>query len=135
MDENKKTVLDELLVKYKVEPVGCGYIDCIILKENVENFVRELTALGIEITAVSWWCHCTDENKGKYGCPHGLGGPVSVYHDGWFSETCELYSTDFSNDKIMSYIFDEFPAHEHYLPCMVPALCLDVPDDWKNNSK
>ena len=85
----KKAQLDNILVKYKAEPVGWGYVDCIILNDDLAGFVNEITALGIKIKGFTVWCHCTDENKELYGCPHGFGGPKSIYHDGWFSEMCD----------------------------------------------
>ena len=45
--------LEKLLTKYKVQPVGIGYIDCIVMMDNFEDFIKEIPSLGILITDVS----------------------------------------------------------------------------------
>ncbi|WP_423410356.1 hypothetical protein AABM38_10685 [Heyndrickxia sp. MSNUG] len=45
--------LEFLLAKYKVQPVGSGYFDCIVMKANLEMFIKEITDLGILITETS----------------------------------------------------------------------------------
>ena len=149
--------LDDLLVKYKVQPVGWGYIDCITMKDNFADFITEISELGIVIDYVSWWCYVNPQNPINMGCPHGLGGPVSDYYEGWFSE---LQSYEFGNDieiaeKIKSYnmqkivelnrktlieIRNKLEKPFQYTPtdfipenkCVTPALWLLVPDDWRN---
>ncbi|MEH7885205.1 hypothetical protein V7654_12900 [Bacillus sp. JJ1609] len=149
--------LDCLLAKHKVQPVGSGYIDCIVLKGNLDEFINEITALGILITNVSWWCYVDPSDKEAKECPHGLGGPVSEHYEGWFSE---LQNDDFSvdDDKISSILnsynenliytinmqtLDEIKTilktPFRYTPtdyiegnkCVMPGLWLLVPDDWE----
>jgi len=84
--QKRKQQLDYLVLKHKGQPVGDGYIDIIVSRDNYAAFVEDLTTNKFAIVAVSWWCHCTPENKTRFGCPHGYGGPKSIYFDGWFSE-------------------------------------------------
>lgn len=130
---DKKIKLDQLLRKYQVQPVGFGYIDCITKKENVLGFVEDLSLLGIRITGITWWCYCKPEANPGIGCPHGGGGPRSRYFDGWFSEMYQYMPTDIrSNDEVVPYIFEIWPGDENYLPCLIPAFCLEVPEDWRS---
>jgi hypothetical protein len=137
LDENIKKSLDEILAKYKVQPVGWGYIDCITIMDNVREFIQSLTDLGINIYAISWWCHCANwviygDNK-ETGCPHGGGGPESKYFDGCFSEMYQIPNMEFSNNgDVLHFILNEWQNHKEYLPCLVPAFWLNVPDDWRN---
>ena len=135
--DKTKIQLDGLLVKYKAEPVGRGYIDCIIMNDDLVEFVDEITALGIKIIGFTVWCHCTDEHKEQYNCPHGLGGPESTYHDGWFSEMYfdDSYFEVENNERVVDMIFNRLPMKSWYSPCIMPALWLDVPDSWRNKQQ
>lgn len=149
--------LDELLIKFKVQPVGWGYIDCIILKDLLNDFITEISSLGIIIQFVSWWCYVNPRNKDS-GCPHGMGGPISLYYDGWFSELqndmlslneidiqviLDNFERDFIielNKRISDRIINTLEIPFKYTPhdyiqgnkCVTPALWLFVPDDWRN---
>ena len=123
----EKRHLDEIIEKYNVQPVGWGYIDCIVTFDNVFDFINDLSEVNISITGVTWWCHCKDENS---GCPHGMGGPVSKYYSGWFSEMWYPLVEFENNQQVVFYIKN--PADNEILECFVPALWLDVPDDWEN---
>ena len=117
--------LDNLMRQYKVQPVGKGYIDCIVSLEDVFTFISGLS--DIRIDGLTWWCHCKDQNS---GCPHGMGGLPSEYYDGWFSELC-LPLTEFeSNEQATAYL--ETLDASNILECFRPALWLDVPDAWMN---
>jgi len=130
---NKKDELDKLLSTFKVQPVGWGYIDCITTKENVPGFIRTLIDLGIKVTDITWWCHYPMEGNKEKGCPHGGGGPKSIYFDGYFSEMYQIPNIKIKdNNEIVPYIFNEWPATKEYLPCLIPAFWLDVPDNWRN---
>jgi len=148
--------LEILLQKYKVQPVGNGYIDCIIMKENLEEFVEELTTLGIVISDVTWWCYVNPDDIDT-GCPHGMGGPRSKHYKGWFSELqnkmyeveeeiintiLESYNkgliklTNISTiDGINNLLREPFRyTPKEYIKgnkCVMPALWLLVPDDWR----
>jgi hypothetical protein len=140
--------IESLLFKYKVEPVGTGYIDMITANELVEGFIDELTNMGLVVEGITWWCHCTKKSEEALGCPHGMGGPISNYYDGWFSETdiqmfipsdnlekitTDSYGKDVKsiNARVIKYIKQEFPKSKSYVECLVPSLWLFVPDDWE----
>ena len=119
--------LDNLMKQYKVQPVGKGYIDCIVTWENVFCFVDNLSKIDIKIRGLTWWCHCKDQSS---GCPHGMGGPLSEYYGGWFSEM-QFPLVEFeSNEQVIAYL--KAPNDPNILGCFVPALWLDVPDGWVN---
>ncbi len=149
--------LDDMLVKYKVEPVGWGYIDCITLRDTLNGFVNEISNLGLAINYVTWWCYVNPASPLNDGCPHGMGGPKSKFFDGWFSE---LQSYEFGNDieinvEMESYSKQKTTCLNHetykailkklekpfqytptdYIPenkCVMPALWMLVPEDWRN---
>lgn len=158
LNSNKETFLDQiehLLQRHKVQPVGNGYIDCILLKENLDQFINDISALGILISDVSWWCY-VDPNQ-SLGCPHGMGGPKSEYYEGWFSELQnDMYEVDQGriasvmesydmnlissiNKQTINRIHEILKHPFRYTPseyieenkCVMPALWLLVPDDWK----
>ncbi|MEA4831534.1 MAG: hypothetical protein VB118_02820 [Oscillospiraceae bacterium] len=132
-DRETKNALDKLLLSYKVQPVGWGYIDCIVMIENVTEFISSLTKISIKVTEITWWCHNAIGGNIKTGCPHGGGGPRSIYYDGWFSEMYQIPNTIIQdNNEIVSYVFHEWPNNKVYLPCLIPAFWLNVPDDWRN---
>lgn len=141
--------IELLITKYKVEPVGNGYIDMIINNDLVEEFISELTKSNIIVEGVTWWCHFTKTSEIEIGCPHGMGGPISDYYEGWFSETqIPIYEVTTDkviridmntlsngvkeiNSQVINYIKYDFPKSDEYLKCLVPALWLLVPEDWK----
>lgn len=123
-----KSKLDELIVKYKIQPVGNGYIDCIVLLENAINLINDLTDLSITVKGLTWWCHCKESSQ---ECPHGMGGPESKYYNGWFSEM-NVPLVEFKNNKqAVEYI--STLNDDDVLECFVPALWLDVPSNGKTN--
>lgn len=155
---DKQKQLDELIVKFAVYSSGTVYGDIIVPRNNVADFIYALTTLGIAVNSVSWWCNATDENKNKYSCPHGYGGPMTRV--GWFSEMChdfdEIHAmererflsldTEFEsetikiiNDKVMKLIHNKRTttyADETFLtfqnnPCLTPGFDLYVPSCWK----
>ncbi len=124
-----KGKLNFLLLKHKVQPVGKGYSDCIVSPENLRDFVNALTKEDVRIKGLTWWCHSTEQNKKNYGCPHGLGGPLSVYHNGMFSEmSLDLVEFE-SNNEVLDYVFNVAPNLPYYSPCFTPALWLDIDFD------
>ena len=122
----KKELIDKLIEKYKVQTVGTGYFDCIVSKDHAKDFIKELDEIGVKVVSVDWWCHCTSTNKEKYGCPHGLGGPKSLYYSDWFSELTHYEKDGFaSNLDVIDYIFHEAPKEKYYSPCLFPSLWLE----------
>jgi hypothetical protein len=122
-----------LLFAYKIQPVGWGYIDCINIKENLNGFIKSLIELGIKVTDISWWCHCAIGGNKETGCPQRGGGPWSKYFDGWFSEMYYYPNVEIKdNNNIIPYIFNKWPKTKEYLPYLIPAFWLNVPNHWKN---
>jgi hypothetical protein len=134
--------IDLLLEKYKVQPVGKGYVDLIVNPSLVVEFIEDLSKLGVLIKEIGWWCHVTEESKSSLGCPHGLVGPRCRYEEGWFSETLlfENFSERFEedlynlesikeiNETIIDYIKVGAPRNPEYSKCFYPGLWLLMPD-------
>jgi hypothetical protein len=164
LDNQKQEQLDNLIEKYAVYSNDTVYGDIIVPRDNFVEFINCLTNIGVVINSIDWWCNATDENKNKYGCPHGYGGPMTKV--GWFSEMshdfddiCKIESdlflsldTDFKtevvkkiNDKSIgliqnkrtnTYVDGTFLTFKNN-PCLTPGLDLYVPNDWekKKNDK
>lgn len=161
LEQNKAQVqpwLDELLLKYKGQPIGWGYADIIIPRELVTDFIHELSRQGIAVWSVTWWCHCVPDNPKSIGCPHGGGGPQSKYYGGWFSEcywaddeipqdildrlnnTFTIADVEAINEKVLQIILNKkisTGANDNYLlferdHCLTPAFWPHVPDDWRS---
>jgi len=143
---NIQIKIEELLEQYKSQPVGTGYIDIIVNMKLIKGLISELANIGVAINGVTWWCHCLDDHE-----PHGLGGPSSIYYNGWFSEMgVEYESLDLDdelyekletrevtrdqieaiNNSIILYV-TEFTKNELFYECMYPAIWLHVPKEWK----
>ncbi len=89
LEANKKAIIEQLeliFTQYSVEPVGGGYIDCIVQKSHLVDFTQDLSMLGIAISDCSWWCYVDTSISKETGCPHGIGGTKSKYYKGWYSE-------------------------------------------------
>ena len=143
-------MLDAILRENDLRPVGTGFIDIITQTDRCPGFVTCVSDLGIAIEMVTLWCHCTDENRQRYGCPHGYGGPKC--DGGYFSEMCERDSFEITmdalsssapgalkhevhkcNEQAMNYVRDGMKRRSDYSPCFVPGFWLAVPDKWKNS--
>lgn len=151
LKRNQETVqknLDRLIDEFDGIPVGNGYIDIIILRERYVDFINRLTELHLAIECISWWCHATDENIGKFGCPHGFGGPMTQF--GWFSEMCEYHDIDKDaighleneytsesvrriNEMAAKMIMDNLAFQKRI--CLTPGFWIRVPDDWIRETK
>ena len=143
--------IEGLLEKYQVQPVGNGFVDLITEKEKSLNLIDEFSSLSVAVSSISWWCLCTDETKSKYGCPHGMGGPLNRYGEGMFSECVQYPIFDVSevlsqihknsmtpepfsikcNEAVANYIIKIFPTESFYSPCLYPGLWLQVPENWR----
>ena len=142
MDKKK---LDAIIDLHKAQPVGDGYIDIIVLRENCGPFITDLIKNGFKITNVSWWEWCLNNEKNQYG----LGGPRSKYFDGWFAELPVdvddiQYEKESENEDIIKIIYghiatktiiypDEILSYKQNI-WLTPALWIDVPQDWKNKN-
>lgn len=162
LDSHNQEQLDEVIKQYDLYIVnGKNYSDIIVLKENFEGFINGLTTIGITIENITWWCKATEENKIKYGCPHGLGGPMTKF--GWFSEIVqefedlsEIETSLFNdlkynltpitiksiNDKAIDIIqnkqtityADGTSLTFKDNPCLTPGFDLCVPMEWRYNT-
>jgi len=161
LEENEEVIinkLEKIMINYKVQVVGSGYIDCIIMKDNLEDFIKEVGDLGILISGASWWCYVNPTESKNTDCPHGMGGPSSIYYEGWFSELQnDFYELDKkSKDKVISF-YDvktiyylnmrtmitikkilnkpfKYTSNDYIdgNKCVQPGLWLLVPRTWKN---
>ncbi len=144
--------VERLLEKSRTTPVGDGFIDIITPADNIESFLESMTNLGIAINVVTLWCDCTPNNKDRYGCPHGFGGPR--YESGYYSEMCERDPFDVAksypdliaddaapedlvnkyNAAVREYVETGIKSRPEYSPCLVPGFWLVVPKAWKRQS-
>jgi|WetSurMetagenome_2_1015567.scaffolds.fasta_scaffold161160_2 hypothetical protein len=141
-----KAELDKLLVDYGGQPVGSGYTDIIVKRENYKAFVDAILSNGIKIYSITWWEYCEFFGiEPKYG----MGGPQSHFYPGWFAEICSSDDTDFDevdvtkdnqatkNDIIRIvenrtfHFFNDTFSFQNYEP-LTPAFWLIVPNDWVN---
>lgn len=158
LDKQKQEQLEVLIEKYAVYSSDTAYGDIIVPRDCFMEFINGLTDIGVAIDSILWWCNATEENKSKYGCPHGYGGPMTKV--GWFSEMVhefdeirELYQDLFLsldnnfkaetlkkiNDKAIELIQNKrtithadgtFLTFQDNL-CLTPGLDLYVHNDWK----
>ena len=135
--KNVKSILDKTILELKIQPVGNGYIDLIVRKENINNFINILNRLDIKIEGITWWCLVESENN---TCPQGMGGPKNRYGEGYYSEIPmdEIISfpiidaTEENNKQYADYIFITSPKDDNFVQSYTPAFWLTVPDDWQN---
>ena len=138
-----KIKLDEILEKNKAQPVGYGYIDIIVSRDNYKVFISDLVENGFNIECISWWEWCPNRKENEYG----LGGPESNYYEGCFSElpidVDEIKSVDGikTEDLILEIInrieektvlFTDEKVTFKQNKWLTPAIWIDVPDYWRN---
>jgi len=148
--ERFQSAIETLLEKHQAQPVGIGYIDLILKKENALHLISELTNLSVAVYSLTWWCHFTLETASQLGCPHGYGGPSDKFGEGMFSEcvypdfdvfelpepidenslSVEVF-VDKCNTLVVDYLQNILPTEKFYSPCLYPGLWLRVPDVWK----
>ncbi len=119
--ENYDMLSRDDLKTYKIQPVGDGMIDLICPIENVVAFIDFCSTRSIQIKGFTWWCHVTDKHE-----PCGMGGPKSIYFDGWFSEIQmdTLISFD-TNEDYRNYLMTEWKNSSDYKECYWPAFWLE----------
>ncbi len=132
-----KEKLDTILTLYKAQPIGRGYIDVIVKRENVRQLIEELILGGVQINRITWWEYVESNTKRK---GYGMGGPASRYYEGWFSELC--FGDDELNTTVIEDIMkiienkeitfgDGEKINYKQEECLTPALWLDVPNHWE----
>ena len=134
----EKKDLDHILALHKAQPVGSGYIDIIVKRENVHQIIESLVSSGVQIKTITWWEYVDSlPKKAKYG----MGGPKSNFYDGWFSEICFGEDDINTNNKVeilkvienkeIHFADGEIVRYQEQ-ECLTPALWLEVPEEWKN---
>lgn len=133
-----KCLLDNLLERYRAQPVGTGYIDVIVLRADFQPFVAELVSAGFRITTISWWEYV--EAIGRQS-KYGMGGPISRYYPGRFAE-CGSFDEVIPNQSLQDLIGEIFRVVDNKdlgdeISCsetksLTPAVWLDVDKTWKN---
>lgn len=135
-----KEKLDSILEEYKAQPVGDGYIDIIISRENYKPFARMLIENGLFIEAISWWEYMDDPEKLN---TYGMGGSRSKFYTGWFAEVGgNLDKIPESNDALTTIIeiienkvlgeYNGKYVSFHNTKSLIPAFWLSIDESWKN---
>lgn len=114
-------MLDRKLIEsLKIQPVGTGWIDMICSPDRIDDFIDLCNSKNLSITGFTWWCHVIDGHE-----PCGMGGPVSKYYDGWFSEIEMGNVTILANNESYRKFFQEiWPLLSEYEPCHWPGFWL-----------
>ncbi len=138
-----KEQLDNIIEKHRAQPVGYGYIDIIVSRDNYKSFISDLITNNYTIESISWWEWCPQDKKNEYG----NGGPPSTFYDGWFSELpinlddIEL-NGEMKDETIIGQIINIIETKSITFPdktltfkknsWLTPAVWLHVPDEWRN---
>jgi hypothetical protein len=138
-----KIKLDEIVEKHKAQPVGHGYIDIVVSRNNCKDFVSDLIENGFKVESISWWEWCPNGKENEYG----LGGPKSNYYEGRFSELsidvddikldeeieAEKLIAEITNRiETKTILFQDETVTYKQNNWLTPAIWLDVPDNWRN---
>ena len=136
-----KNVLDNILLKYKAQPVGCGYIDIIVKRVFIDQFVMDVISEGFNINAIGLWEHC--KTLDTITQLNGMGGPTSIFFDGWFAEIglLDWYRLSLNGNimekiKTVIELIDNIKIDGHITfkntEILTPSFNIDVPDNWHN---
>ena len=137
----------EQLVDTRAASGSSAFGDVFISQQQVEPFVAELSEAGVLIDSITPYCDYTKENRRRYGCPHGGGGPGNTHGyyysemymmDGWYlpdtiEQLAENELVDFYNHKALRYVLEDMKSEYRYSPCLVAGVDLLVPDNWKHH--
>ena len=140
MTISNKARLDGLLEEYKAQPVGDGYIDIIVSRENYRSFAKAIIESGFVIEAISWWEYLESIDAPN---TYGMGGPRSRFYPGWFAETCtDVGDVLHSNNALAtvveiveSKVLGEYGGvHVSFkeTKSLTPAYWLKVDENWKS---
>ncbi len=137
-----------ILEKFEVFPVRNGLMDLVVEWNHFLGLINAFSQIKVAVYSFSLWCKNTPENKIRYRCPHGRGGPVCK--NGFLSEMyfvpkfiLKTYNVDISdpaieadelisraNNTILKYFETEFKKELFYSPCLLPGLWLLLPRGW-----
>lgn len=137
-----KLQLDSIIERYKAQPVGWGYIDIIVRRENYKEFLNEVIHAGFSITCITWW-ECIENKRLKNRFWYWW--PISIYYsDTWFSELCHWYDEInypidtvenlyqiIENKRILNHAEQPLISFLDDI-WLTPAFWIDVPDSWRN---
>ena len=129
LNKSKKEKLDKLIKECKIIPTtGYSYDNLICPKENIEKFIKGISALNIRIPYNAWWCKVTEGHE-----PCGGGGPVDKENNCWYSESWEGEDIGVfkSNEELLNYLINDWEKDKNYKECYVPAFWLKVPKSWR----
>ncbi|SDB13313.1 hypothetical protein [Butyrivibrio sp. INlla16] len=111
----------QILSRLKIQAVGGGKIDLICPPDSVDEFIDLCCAEGTTIEGFTWWCHVTEGH-----IPCGMGGPKSVYFDGWFSE---IPMDDIirlgDNESYREFFNRTWPSDKNYHGCYWPGFWIE----------
>jgi len=135
-----KARLDELLEEYKAQPVGNGYIDIIVSRDNYRSLAKALIESGFTIEAISWWEYLENIDSPN---SYGMGGPRSQFYSGWFAEACaDTDDVPHSSNTLAAVIeivegkvlgeFDGEQVSFRKTKSLTPAFWLKVDESWKS---
>ena len=135
-----KARLDGLLEEYKAQPVGDGYIDIIVSRENYRPFAKALIESGFLIEAVSWWEYLENTDTPT---SYGMGGPRSRFYPVWFAEiytdiddvphTSNVFAAvvEIVEGKVLGEYGGEQVSFKK-TKSLTPAFWLKVDESWKS---
>lgn len=140
MTKPTKAELDGLLEEYKAQPVGDGYIDIIVSRENYRSFAKAIIESGFFIEAISWWEYLESIDAPN---TYGMGGPRSRFYPGWFAETCtDVDEVPHSNNALATVVeivegkvLGEYGGEQvsfEETKSLTPAFWLQVDKNWKS---
>ena len=113
------------LEELKIQPVGDGLIDMICSPACIDAFIDLCNAQGVPIKGFTWWCHVAEGHK-----PCGMGGPLSRYFDGWFSEIpLDDIIRLSDNETYRDYFKNVWPASADYHSCYWPGFWLEYSEE------
>ncbi|MBQ25082.1 hypothetical protein [Alcanivorax sp.] len=140
MTISNKARLDGLLEEYKAQPVGDGYIDIIVSRENYRSFAKAIIESRFLIEAISWWEYLESIDAPN---TYGMGGPRSRFYPGWFAETCtDVDDVPHSNNALAAVVeivegkvLGEYGGEQlsfKETKSLTPAFWLKVDEGWKS---
>lgn len=95
--------------------------DLICPPQNIKAFIEKCNQQNISIKGLTWWCHVTEGHE-----PCGMGGPKSIYFDGWFSEIQMDNIISFeTNSECLDFLLNEWKNSSEYKACYWPGFWLE----------
>lgn len=109
--------MKDILKRLKIQPVGDGMIDLICPLDHIKDFINVCDEKSIRVKGFTWWCHVTRGHE-----PCGMGGPESIYFDGWFSEIQMNGIISFeTNADYLDFLLEEWVNSSEYKKCYWPG--------------